>query len=359
MHRLHSSLYYCTFLLFFVGDEEVLSENSTLTTSRDRYLANHVFVELDTFSSVDCGRECEKISDCQSFNYWRRENRCELNASTREAHPSDYVISYGVWYISAEAYRDNTQSCQSGGGCPDGACFNGGACAADCSSNGFICHCSMEYTGSRCEEAVYGCLGPPSVYNVNVDNAITSQPCNTLTDPDGMMAAMKDFQDTDVCGACLELTGPTGTAVVKVLSDCPGCTTSEDMMVTEDVKAIIANDTSGSFSVTSLPVACPDVGFIKMKMMDPCMFGFYGLVTYDTLHPIASLEILKNSQWYNLLRGTSGLYSNFFTVPAAASPITLPTDVRIHSTTNQTVTYRLMDCQDNTVYDTNLQFTQC
>lgn len=76
----------------------------------DHALLNHVFqTELDIQDTSRCLAMCALTSECQSFNYSDEEKICELNSSTKQKHPEDFLARKGFGYFMKGTGVANTR----------------------------------------------------------------------------------------------------------------------------------------------------------------------------------------------------------------------------------------------------------
>jgi len=94
--------------------------------------------------------------------------------------------------------------------------------------------------------------GEATYYNAEGKGA-----CGIDTPSDYLVAAINDEQYSKAnCGRCVEVTGPKGTVVVKVIDKCPGCDAG-DLDLSETAFTKIANKSAGRVKIGWRFVPCP------------------------------------------------------------------------------------------------------
>jgi len=81
--------------------------------------------------------------------------------------------------------------------------------------------------------------------------------CGFPASNDFMVAAINDEQYSKAnCGKCVEVTGPRGTAIVRIVDKCPGCD-SGDLDLSQTAFGKVARLSDGRVKITWHFVACP------------------------------------------------------------------------------------------------------
>ena len=62
-------------------------------------LTGFVFKKMTVTAPHMCDVKCERAITCQSYNYVRKENLCELNNRTKEARPENFLSDPARFYI--------------------------------------------------------------------------------------------------------------------------------------------------------------------------------------------------------------------------------------------------------------------
>ena len=62
-------------------------------------LIGFVFKKISVTAPHECDIKCERETICQSYNYVREENLCELNNRTKEARPENFRLDTARFYI--------------------------------------------------------------------------------------------------------------------------------------------------------------------------------------------------------------------------------------------------------------------
>jgi expansin len=94
--------------------------------------------------------------------------------------------------------------------------------------------------------------GEATYYDANGTGA-----CGFPASNDFMVAAINDEQYSKAnCGRCIEVTGPLGSVVVRIVDKCPGCSFG-DVDLSQTAFGKIAKLSAGRIDITWHFVACP------------------------------------------------------------------------------------------------------
>ena len=135
------------------------------------------------------------------------------------------------------------------------------------------------------------------------------------TPDDLMVAAMNapDYADAAWCGACLAVTGPTGTVTVRVVDQCPGCAHG-DLDLSPQAFQMLSPLSAGRVPITWLEVDCDVGGPIQYHFKDGANAYWTAIQIRNSRYPIATLEAQVNGTFtaiprldYNYFVQDSGL----------------------------------------------------
>jgi expansin (peptidoglycan-binding protein) len=123
------------------------------------------------------------------------------------------------------------------------------------------------------------------------------------TPNDLMVAAMNaaDYSNAAWCGACLDVTGPNGEAVVRVVDQCPGCAHG-DLDLSQSAFAAIAPLSAGRVAISWHEVACPETGPIAYRFKEGSNPYWTAIQVRDHRYPISKLEAQTGASWTELPR---------------------------------------------------------
>ena len=104
----------CSKVVFIVKVVLLTQMISEVTTSQcgsmysiyGMMLKGHVFKKIKTTMSHECLNACDEDPRCQSFNYLMLQDTCELNNSTKEAEPQNFVKSIDRYYITVKGVNN-------------------------------------------------------------------------------------------------------------------------------------------------------------------------------------------------------------------------------------------------------------
>ena len=160
-----------------------------------------------------------------------------------------------------------------------------------------------------------------------------------------------DYDNSNSCGACLEVTGALGKTVVKVVDRCPECKPG-DVDLTEQAFSQIANPIDGRVNVSWKFVPCPLAAnkTIKVNFKSGSSKYWTAIQFRDIRYAVAKMEYLKNGNWINVERKIF----NFFIEPAG---INSPMQLRITSVVGEQLVLNNIPINTTTDFNTNLQFS--
>ncbi len=156
--------------------------------------------------------------------------------------------------------------------------------------------------------------------------------CSFTADATRMVAAINapDYQMAAWCGGCLEVTGPSGTAIVRVVDKCPGCAHG-DLDLSREAFERIAPLSAGRVAISWREVACEVSGPISYQFKDGSSQYWTAIQIRNHRYPIATLEARDGSGAY---RAIDRVDYNYFvaTDGLGTGPYTLRvTDSRGHA----------------------------
>ncbi len=138
---------------------------------------------------------------------------------------------------------------------------------------------------------------------------------------DLMVAAMNapDYDNAAWCGACLDVTGPMGEIVVRVVDQCPGCKAG-DLDLSEQAFGMISPLSAGRVKITWHEVACDVAGPVAYQLKSGSNAFYTAIQLRNARYPIATLEARDGSGTfqpitradYNYFVAASGLGSGPF-----------------------------------------------
>ncbi|WP_188112135.1 expansin EXLX1 family cellulose-binding protein [Aquimarina sp. RZ0] len=169
---------------------------------------------------------------------------------------------------------------------------------------------------------------------------------------DFMHAALNtvDYDGSNACGACLEVTGSSGSAIVKVVDRCPECKEG-DVNLSQEAFAMIANPIDGIVPISWKYVPCPlSNNTIKINFKTGSSIYWTAIQFRDIKRGMSKMEYLKNGSWVNVNRE---LY-NFFIEPTG---IESPMSLRITSDIGEQLVINDVPINVDQDFDTGVQFS--
>ena len=172
--------------------------------------------------------------------------------------------------------------------------------------------------GGSCSAARAPASGEGTYYDATGAGA-----CSFPASPNDLMVAAinrPDWAMSAWCGACVEVTGPSGTVTVRIVDQCPGCATG-DLDLSREAFAKISPLAAGRVAITWQEVACPVSGPIAYHFKDGANAFWTAIQVRNHRYPIAKLEAQKDGAYvaiprvdYNYFVQTSGLGNGPYTL---------------------------------------------
>jgi expansin (peptidoglycan-binding protein) len=166
------------------------------------------------------------------------------------------------------------------------------------------------------------------------------------------VAAMNigQYQDSAVCGACVEIEGPKGNLRVRIVDSCPDCPTKGHLDLSRQAFAKIANPVDGRVNVRWRMVTCDVQGPIRYHFKDGSSQWWAAIQVLNHRLPVAKLEYWKNNAWVNVKRESF----NYFVEPSGMGAGSIK--VRVTASDGQTLEDTLPGAASNKTYDGAAQF---
>lgn len=177
--------------------------------------------------------------------------------------------------------------------------------------------------------------------------------CSFQPSPENLdVAAMNigQYQDSAVCGACVEIEGPKGNLRVRIVDSCPDCPTKGHLDLSREAFAKIANPIDGRVNVRWRMVTCDVQGPVRYHLKEGSSQWWTAIQVLNHRVPVTKLEYWKNGAWVNVKREDY----NYFVEPAGMG--TGPIKVRVTASTGETLEDTLPGANPSATYDGAAQF---
>ena len=177
--------------------------------------------------------------------------------------------------------------------------------------------------------------------------------CSFQPSPENLdVAAMNigQYQDSAVCGACVEIEGPKGNLRVRIVDSCPDCPTKGHLDLSREAFAKIANPIDGRVNVRWRMVTCDVQGPLRYHLKDGSSQWWTAIQVLNHRVPVTKLEYWKNGAWVNVKREDY----NYFVEPAGMGTGSIK--VRVTASTGETLEDTLPGANPNATYDGAAQF---
>lgn len=169
-------------------------------------------------------------------------------------------------------------------------------------------------------------------------NATGAGNCSFPANPQNLMvAAMNevDYDDSAICGAYIQVNGPQGSVIVRIVDRCPECPQG-DVDLSQEAFAQIANLSAGRVPITWQLISYPVDGPIVYHFKDGSNQWWTAVQIRNHRNPIATVEYWNGSQWINVSR----LSYNYFVAASGMGPGPYTfrvTDIFGHSLTDSNI----------------------
>lgn len=152
--------------------------------------------------------------------------------------------------------------------------------------------------GGSCDAPPPMASGEGTYYNADGTGA-----CSFDATTDLRVAAMNatDYGTAEWCGACVEVSGPTGTVTVRITDECPGCAKG-DLDLSPEAFGMLSPLSAGRIPITWHEVPCDVTGPIAYHFKDGVSQYWAAIQIRNHRYPIASLEAQVGGAWQALGR---------------------------------------------------------
>lgn len=140
--------------------------------------------------------------------------------------------------------------------------------------------------------------GDATYYNANGTGA-----CSFDVSTDLNIGAMNavDYGNSEVCGSCVELTGPKGNLTIKIVDLCPECKKG-DIDLSQEAFTQIANLEEGRVDITWEYVPCETNQNIIYHTKEGSNVWWVAFQIRNNKIPVKKMELFTNNQWIELER---------------------------------------------------------
>jgi expansin (peptidoglycan-binding protein) len=204
--------------------------------------------------------------------------------------------------------------------------------------------------GGSCSDAPAEASGEGTYYDADGTGN-----CSFDASPnDLLVAAMNaaDYNTAAWCGACLEVSGPNGSVVVRVVDQCPGCAHG-DLDLSPQAFQMLSPLSAGRIPITWHEVACNVSGPIAYHFKDGANAYWTAIQIRNHRYPIATVEAMDASGWHDIPR----LSYNYFVEESGLGPG--PYALRVTDTRGHMVEDPAIALGDNVTRTGADQFPSC
>eukprot|EP00727_Mastigamoeba_balamuthi_P005319 m51a1_g14786 hypothetical protein (223) ;mRNA; r:474112-475114 len=157
-----------------------------------------------------------------------------------------------------------------------------------------------------------------------------------MSDSPLLVTALNNPQwaNSALCGRGAKVTGPAGTAVVKIVDKCPECSSGDLDLSADAFSLIIGAQSIGRHTMSWTRVACPVSGNLQYKTKDGANNWWVALQVRNHPVGVTKLEIRESgsSTWIDMDRTDYNYFVHSF-----GSGIALPASLRVTACNGQQV----------------------
>jgi expansin len=123
--------------------------------------------------------------------------------------------------------------------------------------------------------------------------------CSFGPSPNDLMVAAMDaaeYDNSEVCGECVQITGPMATITVTIVDLCPGCGQGH-LDLSQEAFAMIADPSAGQVPITWEVVACDVTGSIEYRFKEGSSQYWTAIQVRNIRLPVTNFEWLDDGTW--------------------------------------------------------------
>ncbi|MCG8700241.1 MAG: Ig-like domain-containing protein [Bacteroidales bacterium] len=160
------------------------------------------------------------------------------------------------------------------------------------------------------------------------------------------------YNGSEMCGACVEVTGRKGTLMISIEDRCPECKHG-DIDLSEDAFPYIDDKIHGRVPISWKIVPCPVQGPIKLYFKEGSSQWWTAVQVRNHKYPVAKLEYKVKEKWVNVKR----MMYNYFLVASGMGPG--PFDFRITDIYGSVIIEKNVPLKITTEITGTKQFPDC
>lgn len=153
--------------------------------------------------------------------------------------------------------------------------------------------------GGMCEAAPADATGEATFYDATGAGNCSFDPSPNDLNVGAMNAS--DYGTADWCGGCVEVDGPDGSVVVRIVDQCPGCAKG-DIDLSREAFGKIAPLSAGRVEITWREVPCEVSGPIAYHFQEGSNAFYTSMQIRNHRYPIAKLEAQVDGAYVEIAR---------------------------------------------------------
>lgn len=162
----------------------------------------------------------------------------------------------------------------------------------------------------------------------------------------------QQYDSSEFCGVCAEVTGPEGSLIIRIEDRCPECAFG-DIDMSEDAFPLVAKREDGRVPISWKIVPCPVEGPIQFYFKEGSSQWWTAVQIRNHKYPVKTVELYSEGRWEPLPRT---MY-NYFMKESGFG--TGPYDFRIISIYGDTLLEKDIPFAATTIIDGTQQFSDC
>lgn len=169
---------------------------------------------------------------------------------------------------------------------------------------------------------------------------------------DTMAGAMNriDYRNSEICGACVMVTGPNDSVLIRINDQCPECKEG-DIDLTPHAFRRIGPIELGRIPISWHFVPCPVEGNVRLYYSPGSTVYWAGLQVRNHRNPVRSMAYLQDTEWVDIARKP---YNRF---ESKAMPMP-PWSLRIRDVFGNEIVDSTVPLFDSAEYGFSSQFPQ-
>jgi len=162
----------------------------------------------------------------------------------------------------------------------------------------------------------------------------------------------RQYDSSEICGACAEVTGPIGKLIIRIEDRCPECAYG-DIDMSEAAFPLVAKRVDGRVPISWKIVPCPVEGPIQFYFKEGSSKWWTAVQIRNHKYPVKSVELFSDGEWEQI---PQTMYNYFMKERGFGIG---PYDFRVVDIYGDTLVEKNIPFIDTTIIDGTQQFADC